>query len=161
MLRYRFGFPGIFFLFNVWWGDKFNRQNQSIIYFAIEIRFINFRYWSYYLTRTQGKPVENWGGKFLWSEVALFDVSVFLSDPLFDIPSYFDQTGFSIPEFFLITPVIWLWALVPVILDQTTLSFLRVSTKIPLVSGRCVVSLPTLQLMRDTSTILKVTKCQS
>ena len=77
MLRYRFGFPGIFFLFNVWWGDKFNRQNQSIIYFAIEIRFINFRYWSYYLTRTQGKPVENWGGKFLWSEVALFDVSVF------------------------------------------------------------------------------------
>ena len=111
MLRYRFGFPGIFFLFNVWWGDKFNRQNQSIIYFAIEIRFINFRYWSYYLTRTQGKPVENWGGKFLWSEVAIFDVWVFLSDPLFDIPSYFDQKGYSIPEFFLITPVIWLWTL--------------------------------------------------
>ena len=27
MLRYRFGFPGIFFLFNVWWGDKSNWQN--------------------------------------------------------------------------------------------------------------------------------------
>ena len=114
MLRYRFGFPGIFFLFNVWWDNKLTIDKmENTKYFEVEIRFTNFRYWSYYLTRTQGKPVENWGGKFLWSEVALFDVWVFLSDPLFDIPSSFDQTCYSIPEFFLITPVIWLWTLVP------------------------------------------------
>ena len=159
MLRYRFGFPGIFFLFNVWWGDKFNRQNQSIIYFAIEIRFINFRYWSYYLTRTQGKPVENWGGKFLWSEVAFFDVWVFFIRPIIWHPKllwsdrFFDPRVFSHHASYL--------TLNPVILDQTAFSFLPISTQIPLVSGRCFVSLPTLQVMRDTSTILKVTKCQS
>ena len=113
MLRYRFGFPGIFFLFNVWWGDKSNWQNGKYKIFCSRNQVHQFQVLELLPDQDTGQTC----GKLRW-EVSLIRSGIiwrlsFLSDPLFDIPSYFDQKGYSIPEFFLITPVIWLWALVP------------------------------------------------
>ena len=159
MLRYRFGFPGIFFLFNVWWGDKSNWQNGKYKIFCSRNQVHQFQVLELLPNQDTGQTC----GKLRW-EVSLIGSGIiwrlsFFIRPIIWHPKLlwsnrlFDPRVFSHHASYL--------TLNPVILDQTAFSFLPISTQIPLVSGRCFVSLPTLQVMRDTSTILKVTKCQS
>ena len=100
MLRYRFGFPGIFFLFNVWWGAKSNWQNGKYKIFCNRNQVHQFQVlellpdqdtgqtcgklrWEVSLIRSgiiwrlsfSIRPII-WHPKFLWSDM-LFDPRVF------------------------------------------------------------------------------------
>ena len=66
MLRYRFGFPGIFFLFNVWWGAKSNWQNGKYKIFCNRNQVHQFQVLELLLDQDTGQTC----GKLRW-EVSL------------------------------------------------------------------------------------------
>ena len=113
MLCHRFGFPGIFFLFNVWWGDKSNWQNGKYKIFCSRNQVHQFQVLELLPDQDTGQTC----GKLRW-EVSLirsgiiWRLSFYQTHYLTSQVPLIRQVILS-PSFFLITSVIWLWALVP------------------------------------------------
>ena len=113
MLRYRFGFPGIFFLFNVWWGAKSNWQNGKYKIFCNRNQVHQFQVLELLLDQDTGQTC----GKLRW-EVSLIRGGIIWRLSFYQTHYLTSQVPLirhviRSPSFFLITPVIWLWTLVP------------------------------------------------
>ena len=113
MLRYRFGFPGIFFLFNVWWGAKSNWQNGKYKIFCNRNQVHQFQVLELLPDQDTGKTC----GKLRW-KVSLIRSGIiwrlsFSVRPIIWHPKFLWSERLFDSRVFLITSVIWLWTLVP------------------------------------------------